>query len=44
MKKIGILIWPLAALIGAVSLMMTAPGHSSSVISQTGTSSSLLPS
>jgi hypothetical protein len=44
MRKIGLLVWPLAALIGAISIVMTAPNHTSSPLVQSGTSTSLLPS
>ena len=44
MKKIAILVWPLAALLGAITITMTAPSHASSPLVQTGGSTSLLPS
>ncbi len=43
MRKLGLLIWPLAALIGAVSIMVAAPTHTSPLV-QNGASTSLLPS
>jgi hypothetical protein len=44
MRKIGLLVWPLAALIGAITLTLATPSHNHSPYEPTGVSSSLVPS
>jgi hypothetical protein len=44
MRKLGLLVWPLAALLGAITITLTAPTHASSPLVQNGGSTSLLPS
>lgn len=44
MRKISLLIWPLAALLGAITISLTAPTHSNNPLVAHGGSASLLPS